>query len=58
MQSASIKLSTYVFHSFNHSVIIILAAELLHIFIHFFIGHLSEDHGDEGYQNYRSMLML
>jgi hypothetical protein len=40
------------------AVVIILSAELLHIFIHVYIGHAMEAHGDEGYQNYRNMLIL
>ncbi len=39
-------------------MVIILSAELLHIFIHFYIGHAMEAHGDEGYQNYQNMLLL
>jgi hypothetical protein len=39
-------------------VIVILAAEFLHIFIHVFIGHLSEDQMDDGYQNYKNLLFL
>ena len=32
---------------------IICCAELLHVFIHFWIGHLEEEHGDNSYLNFR-----
>lgn len=39
-------------------MLIIACAELLHVFIHFYIGHLEEEHGENSYMNFRSMVAL
>ena len=39
-------------------VIIIACAEFLHIFIHYFIGHMEEEHGESTYIEFRLMVIL
>jgi hypothetical protein len=36
---------------------IIAVAELMHIFIHFYIGHLEEEHGDNNYSKFRNLIL-
>lgn len=36
---------------------IILAAEVLHIFIHFYIGHLEEEYGNDDYTKYKNLMI-
>jgi hypothetical protein len=38
-------------------VMIIAVAELMHIFIHFYIGHLEEEHGDNNYSKFRNLIL-
>ena len=38
--------------------IIIISAELLHIFIHFFIGHEYEDHQNNDYASFRNLMAI
>lgn len=37
---------------------IIGVAEMMHIFIHFYIGHLEEEHGDNNYIKFRDMIVV
>lgn len=30
----------------------------MHVFIHFFIGHMEEEHGESGYYKFRNMMLL
>lgn len=39
-------------------VLIIACAELMHVFIHYFIGHEMEEHGDSGYHKMRKMMII
>lgn len=39
-------------------MLIIACAELLHVFIHFWIGHLEEEHGDNSYLSFRFMIVI
>jgi hypothetical protein len=38
-------------------VLIILAAEVLHIFIHFYIGHLEEEYGNADYTKFKNLMI-
>ena len=38
--------------------LIIVAAELLHIFIHFFIGHEYEEHQNNDLSSFRNLMLL
>ena len=39
-------------------MVIIACAEFLHIFIHYWIGHLEEDHGRNSYLAFTSMIVI
>ena len=39
------------------SVIVILAAEVLHIFIHFYIGHEYEEYAKDDFTNYKNLMI-
>ena len=41
-----------------HSDLIIIAAELLHIFIHFFIGHEYEEHQSNDLASFRNLMLI
>lgn len=30
----------------------------MHIFIHFYFGHLEEEHGNDGYVNFKGLLVM
>lgn len=30
----------------------------MHVFIHFFIGHMEEEHGESGYYKFMNMMLL
>lgn len=39
-------------------MLIIACAELLHVFIHFYIGHLEEEHGENSYLKFQNMVVI
>ena len=39
-------------------MVVIFYAELLHVFIHYWIGHLEEEHGGTSYDSFRNMIVV
>lgn len=50
LTGVSLKESIFIF-------LVILAAEVLHIFIHFYIGHMEEEFAKDDYSKYKNLMI-